>query len=326
MHPFESDSSRCVSAWGERRLIDAIRGWLGEASPPPPAGIGDDCAVLTPSPGAKLLVTTDPVVWNRHFDDSCSPEAIAGKLLKRNVSDIAAMGGRPRSAVVSLLLSPNTSIAWLERFYRGLRDCAMRYDTPVAGGDVSAISHGTLAASLTLLGESVDGHILTRGGARPGDTICVTGTLGGSLLGRHLSFEPRLREGQWLASRPEVTAAIDLSDGLAKDLPGLLPSGCVADLAVDRIPISDDAKRAAATSGRTSLEHALSDGEDYELLITVNGEQTRELLQAWRATFSISLTPIGVIAKRESGGHDGETIRGLPACIAERIQGYEHFR
>ena len=119
MHPFAKNASDSVAALGEERLIAAIRRWLGSASPRSPFGIGDDCAVL-PAAQGKQLITVDPVIYREHFNDAIPPRAVGEKLLKRNLSDLAAMGGRPRAAVVALALDPHTSVRWLEQFYRGL--------------------------------------------------------------------------------------------------------------------------------------------------------------------------------------------------------------
>ena len=123
MHPFTKDFRASVSALGEEKLIAAIRRWLGAASPRAPFGIGDDCAVLRPSRG-RQLITVDPVIYPRHFNDRVPPRAVGEKLLKRNLSDLAAMGGRPTAAVLALTLDARVSLAWLEQFYRGLAACA----------------------------------------------------------------------------------------------------------------------------------------------------------------------------------------------------------
>lgn len=283
MSPFASRRSDSVSALGEERLIAAIRRWLGRVAPAAPQGMGDDCAVLPAFPG-RLLVTVDPVVYGRHFDRRTSPAEAGAKLLKRNLSDIAAMGGRPRAAVIALSLSPRVSLAWLEAFHRGLAACARRHRVKVVGGDVVQIEQG-FAASLTLLGSS-GRRPLCRSGARIGDWIAVTGVLGGSLAsGHHARFEPRLAEGVWLARRAEVRSMIDLSDGLAKDLRALTPAGGAPAIVAAAVP-----RRPGA-----SLAAALSDGEDYELLFTLSARADREaFLRAWRRRFPrVRLTLLG---------------------------------
>src|SRR3954469_4416012 len=179
MHPFAKRHADSVGAWGEERLITAIQRWLGAASPRAPFGIGDDCAVLPASRG-RQLITVDPIIYGRHFNDAVPPRAVGAKLLKRNLSDLAAMGGRPTSAVLALTLDATVSRRWLEQFYRGLAGCARRYGVSIVGGDVAQADR-IVAASLTLLGEAAGARVLTRRGARIGDAIYVTGVLGGSL-------------------------------------------------------------------------------------------------------------------------------------------------
>jgi thiamine-monophosphate kinase len=194
VHPFTHIPAKAVSSLGEENLIRAIRRWLGNASPRAPFGIGDDCAVL-PATRGRQLITVDPVIYGRHFDDSVPPEAVGAKLLKRNLSDIAAMGGRPVAAVLAITLDAAVSARWLERFYRGLAAAARTYRVAIVGGDV-AEGRGTVAASLTLLGTATGPRILTRTGARAGDWIYVTGVLGRSrTTGHHYRFTPRLAEG-----------------------------------------------------------------------------------------------------------------------------------
>lgn len=308
MHPFAQRKSESVAAWGEERLIAEIRRWLGGASPKSPYGIGDDCAVL-PAARGEQLITVDPVIFGRHFDASVPPRAVGEKLLKRNLSDIAAMGGRPVAAVVALTLDARVSQRWLAEFYRGLAAAARRYRVAIIGGDV-AQADGVLAASLTLLGEST-GRVLTRTGARHGDFIYVTGRLGRSVeTGHHFRFTPRLPEGAWLARQPDVRAMIDVSDGLAKDLRPLTPRGAVPAIEPESVP-----RRGSAT-----LASALSEGEDYELLFAHAGRADQAAFaQKWRRAFPrVPLSCIGrfVRAGRQPAG----------ALDLTGYHGYEHLR
>jgi len=315
LNPFTDTATDSVSALGELRLIAAIRRWLGDATPAAPFGIGDDCAVL-PTSRHRPLLTVDPVVYGEHFDDSVPPRAVAAKLLKRNLSDIAAMGGRPRTAVIALALAPTTRTRWLEQFYRGLAATARAYRTPIVGGDITRQPAG-FTASLTLLGEAAGPRTLTRRGAKPGDAIYVTGALGGSILGHHHRFTPRLAEGAWLATRPEVRSLMDLSDGLAKDLPALAPDNAVPSLNPTAIPISAAARTLAKRDGRPTLDHALSDGEDFELLFTVAARANHSKFEAaWRRKFSTPLACIGRFTRVLEPG----------ALTLHDFQGYEHLR
>jgi thiamine-monophosphate kinase len=319
MKPFTTQRPDSVAAYGESRLITEIRRWLGNVSPKTPFGIGDDCAVIPPTKKHQL-VTTDPVIHGLHFDDAVSARDVGAKLLKRNISDIAAMGGRPIAAVVSLALAPETSIAWLREFYLGLAATARRYQLKIVGGDVTQSPARFLGAFLTLHGESTGRRVVTRTGAKSGDHIYVTGTLGGSLAGHHYTFSPRLREGAWLASRAEVLAMMDVSDGAAKDLDSLTPRPLAPALIADQIPVSAAAEVRATHTKKSPLFHALCDGEDYELLVVVSGRASRENFErAWKKQFPrVKLTRIG-------GFVSAKKIPSDALSLAD-YRGYEHLR
>jgi thiamine-monophosphate kinase len=309
MNPFARRTSDSVSALGEERLIARIRTWLGPASPPAPFGIGDDCAVL-PATRGRLLLTVDPVVYPRHFDDSVPARAVGAKLLKRNLSDLAAMGGKPTAAVLALTLDARVSVRWLEGFYRGLAACARQHRVPVVGGDV-AQADGTLAASLTLLGAGAGPRCVTRTGARAGDTLWVTGHLGGSVAsGHHFKFRPRLAEGAWLARQPAVRAMMDLSDGLAKDVHALTPPGAAAAIDGTALP-----RRRGA-----DVRAALAEGEDYELVFALaKGTDTDVFRRRWSRAFPrLPLTCIGRFVPKAK----------LPPWSLDlaTYHGYEHLR
>jgi thiamine-monophosphate kinase len=309
VHPFAKKSADSVTAFGEAKLITAIRRWLGAASPRAPFGIGDDCAVLPAARGPQLI-TVDPVIFGRHFDAAVPPRAVGAKLLKRNLSDLAAMGGCPSAAVLALTLDPHTSLAWLEQFYRGLATCARRYRVPIVGGDI-AQADGVLAASLTLLGAAAGPRVVTRTGARIGDSIYVTGVLGRSLAsGHHFAFHPRLAEGAWLAGRPEVRAMMDVSDGLAKDLGALTPPHAKPVLEPGALPL----RRGA------DLRAALTDGEDYELVFALAAHtDAAAFARAWHRRFPRTrLTNIGHFARSNALSHS--------AVRLEDFSGYEHLR
>ena len=298
-------------------MIAQIRRWLGSASPHTPFGIGDDCAVV-PASGRAQLITVDPVIYGEHFDDNVPPRAAGAKLLKRNLSDIAAMGGRPRAAVIALALDGRVKTQWLESFYRGLAAEARRFCVPIVGGDI-ARHKGGIVATLTLVGEAAGRRVLTRRGAKPGDWIYVTGTLGGSLRGHHHRFIPRLSEGAWLAARPEVRALMDVSDGVARDVRALTPTGSVPHLIEAAIPISAAARAESRRTGRSALAHALGDGEDYELLFVVNERANRTRFEAaWRKCFRTRLTCLGRFQRSGKVAGDG-------ALNLSHHHGYEHL-
>lgn len=317
MKPFADSPEQSAGSIGEEALISRIRRWLGCAAPPSPAGPGDDCALVPVRGGARLLLTTDPVVFGRHFGETTPPAAVARKLLRRNLSDIAAMGGRPCIAILSWAIPERTSVRWLEAFHRALGRDARQFGVTVNGGDISS-APADLAAHLTLVGEA-PARPLLRTGARPGDWIYVTGALGGSILGRHTSFEPRLAEGRWLAARHSVRCMIDVSDGIAKELRLLTPTGCRASIDPGAVPVSAAAHRHAKSTGCTALEHALTDGEDFELLFAVAPGRTALALEhAWRKRFGTRLTRIGMFVATDE-----------PAAIEvdfSGLAGFEHLR
>ena len=316
MTPFTSLRSQSVLAQGEQRLIAGIRRWLGNASPQSPFGIGDDCAVI---PAAKnhQLVTTDPVIFGRHFDATVPPRAVGAKLLKRNLSDIAAMGGRPVAAVVALALAPETSVAWLRGFYLGLADCARLYGVKIVGGDITQGPAGFVGAFLTLHGASTGRRVVTRTGAKAGDRIFVSGRLGGSRSGHHYKFTPRLKEGAWLARQPGVVAMMDVSDGIAKDVQALTMKGLVASVRPSLIPVSAAAHAAARKSGRPAWVHALTDGEDYELLFVLRAKvDPVDFTRRWARHFATPLRLIGTFSRTLA-----------PDDVNwKKLHGYEHLR
>lgn len=327
--PFISKTSSPVPTQvkdvGEKVLIERIRAWLGSGTPPPPGGMGDDCAVLQPTPsGKKQLLTTDSISYGQHFDDSVSAKDAGAKLIQRNLSDIAAMGGYPGPALLNLLCGPDLSILWLEQFISGIRESCERYEVKIVGGDVSQLAPGHFSAALTLTGHCSSAPAL-RSTARIGDVIYVTGKLGGSILGKHFRFEPRLAEGQWLARQPECTAMMDLTDGLGKDLAALLPEGSSAAIDMDALPLSPEAHQCARADGISAEEHAFCDGEDYELLFTVAAEANPSAFESkWTERFHhLEISRIGRIVEAHPNGiylHEagGEALPWQ--------SGFEHFK
>lgn len=325
MTPFTDQTDDQIIHIGEVRLIEKITKWMEPISPPPPFGIGDDCAVMDSGDVGTLLTTVDALIWNEHFDDTFTPEEAGAKLVKRNLSDIAAMGGAPAGAVIALTMADNVSISWLERFYAGICQAAMQHYFLIVGGDVTrGGAKDFFGAHLTLLG-SAPRAIRRQGGQKAGDFILVTGELGGTRHGKEKTFTPRLREGEWFGQQNVVKAMIDVTDGIAKDLPALLPEGTCAHLNVPKLPISDAAKQFAAKSGKTPLEHALCDGEDYELLVILDSEVDPELMIGeWQQKHDAPLSLIGRIAEAA----DGQNRALLDAATGEIIQctAFEHFQ
>ncbi len=269
---------------GEDALVSRLVGLLPSTGRGVVAGPGDDCAVLRPGrSGWYDLFKTDCIVEGVHFLRETKPEKIGWKAMARVVSDIAAMGGLPGSAVVTLLLPPDWPVAAAEGIYRGIAKVARIFGVNVVGGETSAAAQAMLSVSMT--GRVERDHCVLRSGGRAGDVLFVTGRLGGSLKGKHLTFEPRLAEARWLAEKWKPRAMMDLSDGLAKDLPRLAEaSGVGFQVDPDTVP---------RTRGCT-LAEALGDGEDYELLLAMASNVAGELEKAWKRKFSrLPLTRIG---------------------------------
>jgi thiamine-monophosphate kinase len=298
--PFTDLPGDSIAALGEVALIQRIRAALGEACPPGQAGGGNDCAVLAlpadiaADPDARTLITVDALIYGRHFDNTAEAAAAGAKLVNRNLSDIASMGGRPGWSVVSLTADKRLRLDWLDAFCRGMSRAALAAGLQINGGDVSGGDAEAFIASMTLVGWGR--RPAAREAARPGDRLLVTGRLGGSLMGRHLTFEPRLREGAWLARHPAVRAMIDVTDGLAKDLPALLAGPAQVRVDAEAIPVSTAAQRTAERSGRSACWHACNDGEDYELAIAVDPAAEAGLVADWAAAFpELPLTAVGTV-------------------------------
>ena len=281
--------------------------------------IGDDACAVDVSGRKLVLITADMLLEGTHFDlSTASPRQVGRKAVAVNLSDVAAMGVPAAVLVVTVGLRRGCGVAFARELYGGMRELADRFGVPIAGGDVTSWADG-LAISITALGTDEGLEPVRRSGARPGDVICVTGDLGGSLVRRHLEFEPRLREGVTLNRTFELHAMIDISDGLVADLGHILAeSGVGAEVEASAIPVSADAVEAASRSGRSALERALSDGEDFELLFTLAETEAERLLRS--APFETAVTRIGRIV-------EGSCLKLLDDDGGERqldIEGYEH--
>jgi thiamine-monophosphate kinase len=231
-------------------------------------GIGDDLAILNWKNDDLLLVGVDQVLDSVHFDSNVhSPREIGRKAMNRNLSDCAAMGCLPAAAVVTVALPKGVGDAYAKELFLGVKEAGDAFGAPIVGGDTSTWT-GKLVVTVTILGRSDGVQPITRSGAKVGDSIYVTGPLGGSLPGRHMSFAPRVFEGRSLAKSGLVSSMIDLSDGISRDLRHICQaSGVGALLDADAIPIHEDAIE-MRRDGHSPLDHALHDGEDYELLFT----------------------------------------------------------
>lgn len=311
----------------ERALIGQIRRLAQSASVKGVIqGIADDCAILRLSPGCELLVTTDLCVEDVHFRQAWHPAVVVGHLcLARGLSDIAAMGGAPLACFLSLGLPEDLSQAWINSFLRGLLRLAKKFRIQLAGGDISAAPK--ITADIVVTGETPKGKAVLRSGARPGDRIYVTGSLGASaatlkqlFAGKKLKPErsnphfyptPRVEVGSCLRKNRLASAMLDVSDGISIDLDHICEeSGVAAILAASKIPISKSA----------NLELALHGGEDYELLFTApkNAKVPSHIA-------GVAITQIGDIRNRTDYSSaiqimgDNGKVRPLPQ------RGWEHF-
>ena len=289
------------------------------------AGAGDDCAALDMGiPGRLALFKTDAVVEGAHFTKDAPPRKVGHKALGRCLSDIAAMGGTPAHALVTMGLPPEFDSQWVESFYAGLNALARQHGVAVVGGETTA-SSGGIFVSISALGTVAKDRCILRSGAKVRDAVFVTGELGGSIYGRHLDFEPRVEEGRWLAENFPIHCMMDVSDGLAGDLRHLLnASGVGAELLSSAIPISRAARAAAKaeSSNKPPLLAALTDGEDFELLFTVASGNAVALLDAWKARFpETALSCIGRITEAP-----GLVIRDKNGARPLNVHGYSHFK
>jgi thiamine-monophosphate kinase len=269
--------------------------WLRERLPAHrqlTVGIGDDAALVRLTQGGEILVSVDALSEGVDFRLSeVSPQRIGRKALAVNLSDMAAMAARPLAVVVSVVLPQSGGLELAQKLAEGMLPLAEKYDVAFAGGDTNTWDQG-LVISVTVFGEPTIRGPLRRAGARPGDIIVVTGAFGGSILGHQFDFEPRVAEALKLHERYELHAGIDVSDGLSLDLSRLArESGCGAVLRTDRIPISAAANELSGRDGVSPLEHALRDGEDFELVLAVPPNAARRMLAD--QPLSVPLTAIG---------------------------------
>lgn len=289
------------------------------------AGAGDDCAILDLHiPGKLLLFKTDAVVEGVHFAVETPARRVGRKALARGLSDVAAAAGKPTSCLVTIGLPREFDPAYVLEFYEGLNELAREHAMSVAGGETTRTS-GPMFISVALLGTIPRGRIITRAGAQVEDAIFVSGELGGSIAGRHLEFEPRLKEARWLAENFSVHAMMDLSDGLAGDLRHILQaSQAGADLFSASIPVSRAArlKAKSESSAKPPLLAALTDGEDYELVFTLGKKDAVAVLDGWKQQFpKTKLSCIGKISAQPGLRlRDKLGVRELPA------HGYTHFQ
>lgn len=287
---------------GEEAVVDHLIGLI----PPDPAliaGPGDDCAVVATNHELWQLLKTDCLVEGIHFLAGSDPVLVGRKAMNRAISDIAAMGGQPHHALVTIAVDADRTLGEVEGWYRGMAAAAAAAGCSIVGGETSRLPQKGALLSLAMTGLVEPRHCVLRSGASQGDIIAVTGRLGGSFeSGRDLTFSPRLAEARWLVENARPTAMMDLSDGLGSDLPRLVRAGGGYRVESSKIPCHPG----------VSVEQAVTEGEDYELLATFSPAVFATLSGRWEAAFpDIPLTAIGEITEN--------TIEPLP-------RGWEHYR
>ena len=302
----------------EGELIDVLR---EEAATHPrtwlPTGLGDDVAEVLLDAGNRAVLTSDMVVGGLHFEEKADPSIVGWKAIARSVSDLAGSAAFPRCTIASVKFPGDADSQASRTLVVSLAESADEMYAPLAGGDIS-IGGRELVISVTAVGVPGPAGTVLRRGARPGDALCVTGSLGGSIRGHHLTFRPRTEEAIHIVQEADVHAMIDISDGLATDAMHVAEeSGVGLRLESDRIPISTDAVAQARETGREPLWHALNDGEDYELLFAVPPADAERLERT--GVYGLQVTTIGTVTagKCELVGSDG-AVQPLEAA------GWEH--
>lgn len=323
---------------GEFELIAKIR----ENFPHPPddlLGIGDDCAVI-PQKDKSLLVTTDLLCEDIHFKrNEITPGDLGHRILAINLSDIAAMGGTPQYAFLSMALPPDLEVSWAEKFLEGFKSLCLSHSVYLLGGDTSGADKISLHA--TLLGEAT--QIKTRSTAKQGDRICVTGNLGDSggglyclkkclercqapfkaLIEQHFRPTPQIKEGKWLSEQDGVHAMMDVSDGIASDLRRIAEASCCGfEVELEKLPLSNEFTRLCKAEHLDAADFAATSGEDYCLLVTVDPNAYDKLNGQFQSTFSRPLSAIGRIVHFDQGFNFLKNKKPVEL----KSKGYQHWQ
>ena len=329
-----------LSELGEFAFIDRFSPGFGGEPDDAILGIGDDCAVLPRDNRSVTLITTDMLIEDSHFlRERIPPEDLGYKSLAVNLSDIAAMGGKPEFAFLSLGMPGNTEVEWMDRFFIGLQGLCRETEVRLLGGDTTR-SGKHLVINIAVIGRALKKQVKYRSAARMGDVICVTGSLGDSAAGLRLILEqlpaigrnhtlikahnrPRahLAEGAWLAGQKKVHAMMDVSDGIDSDLHRIMErSDCGAAVELSRLPCSKELTAVCKKNGWNLYELAAAGGEDYCLLCTIDPEACEGIRQDFREIFGRDLVAVGTITEgRTLEYHD----RGAPVKLARH--GFDHF-
>ncbi len=293
------------STFSEFGLIESIKAKFSALTPSGVEGIGDDCAIIPIGGDRAMVITSDMLGEGVHFLRDIDPYRLGVRAVQVNISDVASMGARPTALLLSIALPEWVDSHWLERFFEGIHSCGVA----LIGGDTTR-SKGGLTLSVTALGEAPTGSIKRRSGAKVGDTILVSGRLGASAASLYQSeVRAQIEEGVWLGGREEVSAMMDISDGLAGDLLHILSSsGVGATVELSSIPIADGA----------TLQDALSGGEDFMLLLCAS--EPEELRRAYQERFGCELFEVGQITEGSE-----LTFTESGATVEYSGGGFKHF-
>lgn len=304
-----------LSEIGEFGFIQILQSQFNQNLPKNVVGIGDDCAILPYRDNLSLLVTTDLLIENIHFIRSqITPHDLGYKSLAVNISDIAAMGGKPTYALLSVALPSNMDLAWCRDFIDGLQDIAKKEGVQIVGGDTTK-SESDIVINIAVLGEMETVKIKRRSHAQMGDLICCTGYLGDSagglkvllerlpwtnstipLIKQHQLPRPHVKEGLWLAEKRSVHAMIDVSDGIDSDIHRMMEqSHCGAQIELDKLPLSPSLVEVGKQFEWDIYELAATGGEDYCLLFTVAPEDYKQLAKEYEKNFKHKPYLIGTI-------------------------------
>lgn len=304
-------------------------------------GIGDDCSIMPVSKKVSHIFTTDMLIEKTHFlRDKITPYQLGFKSLAVNLSDIAAMGGSATASYLSIGLPENIEVDWMEEFIKGFKTLSKEENVPLMGGDTTSCED-KIIVNVGVTGEIKNENIKLRSAAKEGDLVCLTGKVGDSagglqillndlktndsglkLLEQHLSPYPHMSEGKWLSDFESVHAMIDVSDGISSDLGHICKaSGVQCSVEIENVPISGELKKLTEEQNWNPYELALSGGEDYVLLLTIDKENFKSISEDFRKKFDKTLYAIGSVQKGKPGiiyTHKGKKIEGLK-------KGYTHF-
>ncbi len=316
--PKAKEMSNAPSSDSEFEYIKWLRTELPPEAPELEVGPGDDCAIFRTTKDRQAL-KIDTVIEDKHFilakkgkkkpdptlGPAATPEEIGRKAITRCLSDLAAMGATPQCCMIAVTLPTGEPREMREALFRGISKTCATYGVTLAGGDTQSWD-GPLSLTCSMTGTMDNVRPALRSGAAPGDVIAITGSLGGSILGKHLRFEPRIAEGRFLAEQG-VSAMIDLSDGLSGDLTHICEESASrftvgADIATEAVPVSKAARRLAKHEGKGSeraLHHALHDGEDFELLFVVRPNRWKKIVKEW--PFDVPIRALGQMRPLKKG-------------------------